>query len=228
MPRKSFLVRHRRPDLPDEQTAAKYLLHWHTGDLYRAAETFPRLTSQQLFGNALPLELEIGCGTGEYLCSLAQHNADVNYVGLDINLKSLFVAVENARSLSLDNIRFIKAPVQFVYPLLEDNSLRVVYLHFPDPLLKPKYRKRQILTEEFLHNINRALEPGGRLSIVTDNKELFDNILAMVEGDTRFERMHTEPFATGFEPGVKSRYQLYWESHNLPILRLELAKAGET
>jgi len=228
VPRKSFLVRHRRPSPPDERTATRYLLHWHTGDLYHAPETFPRLTSQHLFGNTLPMELEIGCGTGEYLCSLAQRNADTNYVGLDINLKSLFVAVETARSLSLDNIRFIKAPVQFVYPLLEHNSLRVVYLHFPDPLLKPKYRKRQILTGEFLHNIHRALAPGGRFSIVTDNKELFDNILALMHGDTRFERVHTEPYAIGFQPGVKSRYQLYWESHNLPILRLELAKAGET
>jgi tRNA (guanine-N7-)-methyltransferase len=227
VPRKSFLVRHRRPDPPDEQTAAKYLLHWHTGDLYRAPETFPGLTSQHLFGNVLPMELEIGCGTGEYLCSLAQRNGDVNYVGLDTNLKSLFVAVETAHSLSLDNIRFIKAPVQFVYPLLEGDSLRAVYLHFPDPLLKPKYRKRQILTDEFLQHIHRALAPGGRLSIVTDNKELFDNILAMMEGDTRFERVHTESYAIGFEPVVKSRYQLYWESHNLPILRLELAKDGE-
>ena len=170
------------------------------------------------------MELEIGCGTGEYLCSLAQHNPEINYLGLDINLKSLFVAVETARTLSLDNARFIKAPVQFVYHLLEDESLGAVYLHFPDPLLRPKYRKRQIFTEEFLSNIHRALVPGGRLSIVTDNRELFEKILKVMEGDARFNKTHSEPYAMGFEPSVKSRYQLYWESHDSSILRLELAK----
>ena len=224
MPRKSFLVRHRRPSTPDEQTAAKYLLHWHTGDLYRAPGAFPRITSEHLFGNALPLALELGCGTGEYLCSLAEQDADVNYVGLDINLKSLLVAVENARALSLDNVRFIKAPVQFVYPLIEDESLRAVYLHFPDPLLKPKYRKRQIFTGEFLRNIHRALVPGAKLSIVTDNRELFEKILDIIEGDARFARTHPEHCMAGFEPQVKSRYQLYWESHGSAIMRLELEK----
>lgn len=225
MPRKSFLVRHTRPPVPDRQSAAKYLLHWTAGDLYSQPDAFPEITSESLFGNNAPLELEIGCGTGEYLCGLAEHNPTHNFIGLDTSLKSLYTAVEKARSLSLHNIRFIRASIQYIFHLMPPSSLQAVYLHFPDPLLRPKYRKRQIFTDELLHHIHQALVSGGHLSIVTDNQELFSNILTLLENDPRFTRTHTERYLVGFDPPIKSRYQLYWESHDVPILRLYLAKA---
>src|SRR5687768_15813951 len=222
MPRKTFLNRHTKASAPDEPTAAKYLLHWRTGDLYRSIEQFPLLTSKALFGNALPLELEIGCGTGEFLCGLAAERPGVNFVGLDINLKSLFVGVEIARSLSLENVKFIKAPVQYLYPLMPPGSLQAVYMHFPDPLLRPKYRKRKVLNEDFLRHVSLALQPGGLFSIVTDNDELFGDVLALVEESPYFRKTHLERYLMGFEPQAKSRYQLYWEAHDKPIFRLSL------
>ena len=223
MPRKTFLNRHTKASTPDASTASKYLLHWHTGDLYRTVESFPTLTSQALFSDDHPLDLEIGCGTGEFLCGLAAERPGVNFVGLDINLKSLFVGVEIARSLSLANIKFIKGPIQFVYPLMPPDSLRSVYMHFPDPLLRPKYRKRKVLNEEFLRHLSDALQPGGLFSIVTDNVEFFEDVLALVEESYYFRKTHAERYLTGFEPHAKSRYQLYWEAHEKPIFRLELA-----
>ena len=222
MPRKTFLNRHTKASTPDEPTSAKYLLRWYTGDLYRSIEQFPRLTSQALFGNDLPLEIEIGCGSGEFLCGLAAEHVGVNFVGLDINLKSLFVGVETASALSLGNIKFIKAPIQFLYPLMPPGSLQAVYMHFPDPLLRPKYRKRKVLNEAFLKHLSDALQPEGLFSIVTDNDELFEGVLALVEESPYFRKTHTERYLTGFEPQAKSRYQLYWEAHDKPIFRLRL------
>src|SRR5437773_10446225 len=108
MTRKSFGIRHLKAAPPDEQTACKYLFDWHGSELFNAWERFPRLDSAHLFGNERPLELEIGCGTGDFLCSLAVQEPAANFVGLDISLKSLFAAVERARLLSLDNIRVMK------------------------------------------------------------------------------------------------------------------------
>ncbi len=209
---------------PDEQTLRKYLLEWRTEDLYHNPGAFPRLTSEQLFGRAGPLSLEIGCSTGEYLCGLAQRNRSELFLGVDSNRKSLLAAVELGVSLGLDNIRFIKAPVQWLYPLFAPNSLHVVYIHFPDPSLHPKQRKRQILNRRLMDALHFALVPGGLLSFVTDNATLFDNILALVESDPRFRKTHSERYLEGFNPEVKSRYQLYWEQHGVPIKRVELAR----
>jgi tRNA (guanine-N7-)-methyltransferase len=220
--RKSFLIRHVRIEPPDEATAAKYLRVWNSGDLWHRTDSFPRLISSQLFGNDHPLELEIGCSTGEYLCSLARLNPGHNFLGVEINLKSLHAAVANAAALGLDNILFIKAPVQSLYPLMPPGSLHAAYMHFPDPYLHPKYRPRRLFTPEFLDAMHRALVPGGKVSIVTDKEVLFRDMLALIEQDTRFEKTHPERYLSGFEPEVKSRYQSYWERHGLQVYRFEV------
>ncbi len=225
MTRKSFLMRHVKNEPPDDAALEKYLLHWHSKELYQNPEAFPRLDSPNLFGNGRPMHLEIGCSTGEYLCTLAAKNPGINFLGVEINLKSLYVAIGQAADRSLDNIRFIKAPFQYLYPLLAPQSLQAVYLHFPDPSLRPKHRKRQMLNRDLLDTLHHALIPGGFWSIVTDNEELFmSTILPLVEGDARFKRTHPERYLTGFEPQAKSRYQLYWEKHGATIYRLVLMR----
>jgi tRNA (guanine-N7-)-methyltransferase len=132
--------------------------------------------------------------------------------------------VAHASSLGLDNILFIKAPVQSLYPLMPADSLHTVYMHFPDPYLHPKYRTRRLFTPEFLDTMHRALVPGGKMSIVTDKEPLFHDMLALIERDTRFEKAHPERYLTGFEPEVKSRYQAYWERHGLQVFRFVARK----
>jgi tRNA (guanine-N7-)-methyltransferase len=223
-PRRTFLLRHVKHIAPDEALLERYLLHWHTGDLYHRSDEFPKITSPELFGDNKPLELEIGCGTGEYLCHKAAAHPERNYVGIDISLKSLYAAVHEAAERGLANIRFIKSSLQVVYPLLADETLQAVYVHFPEPILRPKFRKRRLFNPPFLREITRALAPGGILSIVTDSEELFWGILEQVEAQSALRRTHEERYLLGFDPPVKSRYQQYWEGHGVKVYRLELAK----
>lgn len=226
--RKSFLIRHVRPRPLSEHDLSKYLLRWRTKDLYNDPGAFPMLSTEEIFGRPGPLSLEIGCGTGEFLCALAEKDPGSYFVGTDVNLKSLEVATAGAASRSLENILFIKAPVQWLYPLMVPCSLQAVYVHFPDPCLRPKYRKRRLLNDTFMENMHRALVPDGTLSIVTDNAELLDILLPLVEATTHFEKAHPQRYITGFEPDVKSRYQLYWERHSKPIYRLLLRNKADT
>ena len=111
---------------------------------------------------------------------------------------------------------------QDTYRLMPPDSVHAVYLHFPDPGLHPKFRKRKFLTQTFLDKMHDTLVPGGYLSFVTDKEELFRDVLPLFEADPRFERTHEERYLIGFEPNVKSRYQLYWERHGGTIFRVEL------
>jgi tRNA (guanine-N7-)-methyltransferase len=217
-----YLNRTFRWRIPDEETARKYLLHLSGWQLYHETCSLPRITSAHLFGNDQPLELEVGCGTGEYLCSLAKQEPGANYIGVDFQLRSLHTAVDTASRLSLENILFVKADFTMMYPLLVPASLRSIYLHFPDPNMKAKFRKRRIFSERFLDHAYRALVPGGRLSVMTDHREFFLEMLAIAERDERWLRMHNERYLVGFEPRVKSRYQRIWEGHGIPTLCFEL------
>jgi tRNA (guanine-N7-)-methyltransferase len=219
-----YLNRSFRWRIPDEETARKYLLHLSGRQLYYEPGSLPRLTSAHLFGNDRPLELEVGCGTGDYLCSLAQEEPGANFLGVDVHRRSLHTAIDTASRLGLDNILFVKANFTLMYPLLEPASLRSIYLHFPDPNTEPKFRKRRIFSERFLDEAERALIPGGRLSVMTDHQERFFEMLALAERDMRWLRTHEERYLVGFEPRVKSRFQRIWEGHGIPTLRFELAR----
>lgn len=223
MSRRTFLRRIRTQSL-DDALLQRYLLNYHPRGLYEHPEQFPRFCSPRLFENDAPLELEVGCGSAEFLCALAAQEPAVNFVGIDIARKPLEKAVENAAALALDNIRLIYGNFAQMYPLLEPRSLQRVYVHFPDPNMRPKFRSRRIISPTFLDAMYAALVPGGTLSVMTDHEAFFLEMLTILEADCRFEKTHTERYLVGFEPAVKSRFQRIWEGHGLPILRCELRK----
>jgi tRNA (guanine-N7-)-methyltransferase len=219
------LTRRIRYRPPDPRAIERYLLFFSTKELFWNPDMFSPLESYHLFGNDLPLQLEIGCGTAEFLCALALEHPQVNFVGVDISSKPLFKAISRAEALALPNIKFIKGDFKRMYPLLAADALQAVYLHFPDPHMRQRYRKRRVLSPEFLGAIDRALVPSGRLSIATDHREFFFEMLALVERDARFAQTHAERYLVGLDALAKSRFQRIWERHGLPTLRVEVQKA---
>jgi len=219
-----LLSRQIRPRPLDDREIEQYLRVYDARELYYHPETLPRLCSQQLFGNSAPLELEVGCGTAEFLCSLAAKEPETNFVGVDITRRPLDKAIAVASSLQLTNVCFLYANFAHMYPLLEPDSLQQVYVHFPDPHMRPKFQRRKLVTPAFLNAIYPTLVPGGGLSLMTDHRALFQELLAVVEADSRFQKNHAERYLIGFEPEVKSRFQRIWERHGLPTLRLEVRK----
>lgn len=209
---------------PSPELAEKYLLMMLGKQLFHHPEIFPKISSTELFGNDRPLELDIGCGTGEFTCGLALHHPDTNYVGIELHTRSLHRAIEIAARNQLDNIRFIRTDYKLIDPILPDASLQAVYLHYPDPNPRPKLQKRRIFNSEFLDQMHRALTPDGHLSIITDHPDYFIEMLQIAERDPRFQKTHRPRYLTHYDPPVKSRYQRIWEGHNLPTLRFELRK----
>jgi tRNA (guanine-N7-)-methyltransferase len=216
----------KRVTVPDKQTAARYLLELPGDRLYREPLAFPRVHSASLFGDEKPLELEIGCGNGEFLCSLARKDPGTNFVGVEVKEKSVHEAVATAAAADLDNLLFLKANFRLLYPLLVPGSLSAVYLHFPDPNARPKFRKRRIFSHRFLTAMHAATTPAGRISVMTDHEGLFMEMLEVAEGDERWRKTHAKRYLVGFGEEGGSRYQRIWENHGLPTLRFELAKCS--
>jgi tRNA (guanine-N7-)-methyltransferase len=203
----------------------KYLRLYDARKLYLQPSQYPPISSQALFANDRPLELEVGCGSGEYLCSLANKDPAANFVGVDRSLKALYLAVRMAGELQLENIKFIGADFRQLYPLLTAASLCAAYLHFPEPLSKQHdIRKHRIFTPVFLDHLYHALQPGGTLSVVSDDEAFFMQMLTIAEQDQRFEKVHDQRYLVGFEVEAKSRFQRIWEEHAIVPLRFILRK----
>lgn len=210
---------------PNPQLIERYLRFFSKKELFWNPDIFPPIDSPHLFGNDLPLALEIGCGTADFLCAQALAHPRTNFVGVDISAKPLFKAIRTAEGHALRNITFIKGDFKRMYPLLVADALQAVYLHFPEPHMRQRSRKHRIVTPAFLDAINQALAPDGRLSIMTDHQEFFMEMLALIEQDGRFAKTHAERYLIGFETEVKSQFQRMWERHGLPTLRVEFQKA---
>ena len=209
-------------ETPDEETARRYLW-WLTGErLHHEPRTLPRLTSTSLFGNDAPLELEIGCGTGEFLCSLAESRPDKNFVGVDLHVKSLYRAVADASKKDLDNILFLRADFNLLYPLFARESLGAAYLLFPDPGMKERQRRKRIFSERFLEWMHEALEPDGRLYAATDHAEYFRRMVELSESTDGWER--TDEGLANPDGTTKTRFGSLWQERGRDTNTLTLMK----
>ncbi|HEY3450595.1 MAG TPA: methyltransferase domain-containing protein [Myxococcales bacterium] len=210
---------------PSPEAMERYVRLWVQEDLHFRPESFPRITSRDLFGEDAPLELEVGCGTGEFLCSLAAERPGVRFVGVDPVTKVLYFAARLAEERTLANLRLVRATVLPIYPLLVPDSISAVYVHFPDPFVRAR-GEHKVLNARFFKAVQQALLPGGTLSVVSDKPELFEQALRLVEKQPGLVKTHAERHLVGFEPATKSRYQKKWERYSLPALRFEVRKVS--
>ena len=221
MPRRKIRL---KAAAPDEQVLERYLVTLSNSELWHHPERIAKASSATLFGNSHPMELEVGCGTAEFLCALARRDPGTNFVGVDVHKKSLQNAAALASSFALDNVVFVSADFKLLYPLLARESLRRVYLHFPDPNVRRKFRSRRIFSERFVDAIHHALVPHGTLSVMTDHRDYFFEMLELVERDARWSKTHADCYVVGFDAAIQSRFQRMWEGHGLATLRFELIK----
>ena len=84
------LLRGARFQPPDPQLIERYLRFFSSKELFWNPDIFPPIDSPHLFGDDLPLALEIGCGTADFLCAQAREHPGTNFVGIDVSAKPLF------------------------------------------------------------------------------------------------------------------------------------------
>jgi tRNA (guanine-N7-)-methyltransferase len=141
-------------------------------------ETLPRpLDWAQLFGNDRPVELEIGTGKGTFLTDQAKARPDVNFFGIEYARWFWRYASDRLRRAGCLNARTVRAEAMFfLREFVPDASLAVVHVYFPDPWPKKRHHKRRLVQEPFMRQVERVLAPGGRLQVVTDHQEYFEQI----------------------------------------------------
>lgn len=209
---------------PSPEVEEKYLLVWNKRQLYHNPAQFPPISGAGIFSVEQPVNLEIGCGTGELLLALAGEQPDELFLGVEVSRRAVYHAVNQAAEADLQNLRFIYTDFKMTYPQLRAEMLQTVYLHYPDPNYATRFNKRRIFDAEFLEHIYPALIPGGIISVVTDQQPFFMDMLALAESDRRFRKTHSERYLTTFISPVKSRFQRAWERDQRPVFRFELQK----
>ena len=163
----------------------------------------PVLDLASLFGNSHPVELELGIGKGRFLLDAAVHHPGVNYIGVEQAAKYLRLAHARAVRRGCSNLRLVHGDArEFVEFFLATGSIRAIHVYFPDPWPKKRHHKRRLLDGPFLAEVERVLQPGGRLWLATDHDGYFDSILEVLD---RFRNV-LEPVEAVWE-GVSTNYE---------------------
>jgi tRNA (guanine-N7-)-methyltransferase len=138
-----------------------------------------------LFGNANPVEIEVGFGKGLFLLTAGAQRPGVNYFGVEIERKyQLLVATRLARR-GLTNVKVACADARyFLRDRVAAGSVRAVHVYFPDPWWKTRHHKRRVFTPEFARECERVLAAGGRLLVVTDVADYAAMVRETVAGHT--------------------------------------------
>lgn len=80
-------------------------------NMKEAAENYRDLVDfSKVFGNNRPVELEIGCGKGGFICELAARNKGVNYLALEKMSNVVLTPMEEVKKLGLGKRPFSQYP----------------------------------------------------------------------------------------------------------------------
>ena len=77
----------------------------------------------------------------------------------------------------LSNVKLIHYDARFFIELFKNNSVKNVYINFPDPWPKKRHHKRRLLKPDFLTLLSDKMINGGLLHIATDHENYKDEIV---------------------------------------------------
>ena len=161
-----------------------------------------------------PLEIEVGCGKGQFLTKRAKANPDCDFLGIERMLDRVRLFDGKRRRAQIDNARGLRLEALYTFHyLLPDHHARTVYVFFPDPWPKKKHHSHRLFGPIFRTALWKRLALGGKLEFATDHQEYFEEVCAGFAEDPRFVR--TFPMARPKE--VWTEFETMFREQGLPI-----------
>lgn len=147
--------------LPPEQ--------WAKTAIKRLPESGP-LDLDAVFGRAAPRVLEIGCGNGRFMLASAVRRSEVDHIGIDALPVVIRYATRRANQRGLTNCRLAVCDgARFLSRYCPAGQLSEIHVYHPQPYAETADFSLRLFSHEFLGLVHRALTPGGRLYVQTDN-----------------------------------------------------------
>ncbi|MBX3420324.1 MAG: tRNA (guanosine(46)-N7)-methyltransferase TrmB [Pirellulaceae bacterium] len=141
-----------------------------------------------------PRELEIGSGKGLFLQSAAHAQPERHFIGIELAAKFAHRSAERLARLGLANVTVLCGDARAVlHSTVPDQSIQRVHVYFPDPWWRNKHKKRRVLNDQTLQDIQRVLVSGGQFHFWTDVLDYYQHICAEVMDTTELAGPHYIP-----------------------------------
>jgi tRNA (guanine-N7-)-methyltransferase len=180
-----------------------------------------------VFGNDRPVEMEIGMGKGTFITEAARARPEVNFLGIEWARWFWRYASDRLRRNGCLNARTVRADAAFfVREFVKDDALAVLHIYFPDPWPKKRHHKRRLIQRPFLEQVERILVPGGRLQVVTDHQDYFEQIEAVVTGSRLTAVEYNRPGQAAEGEFVGTNFERKYRREGRPFYAVAAVKGG--
>ncbi len=139
------------------------------------------LKGHSFFDNENPIVLELGCGKAAFSIQLARNHPNQNFIAIDTKINRLADGAKIALDENLHNIVFIQMHIEQILLHFDYQIIDTIWITFPDPYPKDRHEKHRLTNLKFLNYYHHLLKPDGKIYFKTDNKELFDYTLIVLE-----------------------------------------------
>ena len=148
----------------------------------------------QVFENPkLPLHLDIGCASGDFLFELSLKNKNWNYIGIEIREKLVLNANLKMKSRENKNLYFSFGNANNIFNQSKNisifNLINSISFNFPDPWFKKKHHKRRVIQPKFINLLSNSMKKGSLIFIKTDVRELFDHMELTISESIKFKKI---------------------------------------
>ena len=113
--------------------------------------------------------LEIGFGNGDNLVNMSLTNPDISFIGCDTYFNGCAKLLKTIVNKNIKNIKIWPDDIHLIMKKFKENFFDSILILQPDPWPKKKHKKRRLIQQKFLCDVNKILKNQGELIISTDH-----------------------------------------------------------
>jgi tRNA (guanine-N7-)-methyltransferase len=183
-------------------------------DAYRLTpDIMQRLDLPAIYGQANPVELELGAGDGSFLIQYATLRPAVNFLGVERLLGRLRKIDRRARKDGLTNVRCLRLEASYVLRfMVPAGSLTAIHVYFPDPWPKRRHWRRRLVNAAFTEQARLALAVGGTVFLRTDDVGYFGQMTQVFGANPAFAKVEEPPELLA----VKTDFEQLFNGQGIP------------
>ena len=179
------------------------------------------------FKEVKPLHVELGCGKGIFISTLASNHKENNYIAVDMIEAMLGLSkrnIEVAYNFEYpENLLLIRANIEQISNVFaKDDGIDRLYINFCNPWPKKKHNKKRLTHPRQLIQYKEFLSSNGEIYFKTDSDELFEASLeyftqAGYRIITQTNDLHTKPI---FEENIITEHEKMFSEKGIKIKAL--------
>lgn len=175
-----------------------------------------------------PMQIELGCGKGQFIANLGVQNPNINFIGVDLIDTMLGLAKRNVEEVykrenrEIDNVILTRCNIEQILTMMDENDqVERIYINFCNPWPRGKHHKKRLTHTRQLELYKTFLKQGGEIHFKTDDDNLFSDSLHYFE-DAGFEivwktyNLHNE----GIEDNIITEHETMFSDQGIKIKAL--------